>query len=321
MFPVQEPFTAIRLDVGDGHELNVAEYGNPQGVPVVYLHGGPGAGFSPGWQKYFNPDFFRIILFDQRGCGGSTPTASTENNSIEKLIGDLEKIRVHLGIETWVVGGGSWGSTLALLYADRYPERTEHLILRGIFFATKKCAAHIAEETGARPVLPDYFELYRDHISPDIRARDGLIAAYDQLMQSDDPTIRTEAARRFMLWDTSIAFHRAADAKAALADIEANPAAEIPITALFMHYSLHEFDEGFRDRILNSAALETISMDIIQGADDRICPLANPFALARAYPHARLRICQEAGHSGGEVQIVEAHIRASEELRLKMSGT
>lgn len=320
MFDANPPLKTHMLDVGQGHSLYVAEFGNPEGHPVVYLHGGPGGGHSPQWQRYFNPDFYRIVLFDQRGCGESLPTSNLEGNTIENLVSDIEKIRTHLGIETWSVGGGSWGSSLAMLYAEKHPERVEHLILRGVFFATPAGAAHIAEENGAQPMIDGLFESYRDHIPVDVRSRHGLIRAYDDLMKSGDIAAQKRAAELFMLWDTSIAFHNPKDAIPALDAIRKNPETEIPITKIFMHYSLNEFDPDFERRLLNVPAFHKIPMDIIHGEDDRICPVGNAFKLATAYPHAKFHVCKNTGHSGGELPIALAHVRASEEMRRVLGG-
>lgn len=314
-FPVQEPFQTRMLDVGDGHSLYVAEFGNPDGFPVIYLHGGPGGGHNPAWQKYFDPEFYHIILFDQRGCGKSLPFAEINHNTAKHLIDDVEKIRKELHIEKWVVGGGSWGSALAMMYADQYPQYIQHIILRGVFFATKKGGDHIAEENGAVPYDAKYFEQYRDLIPPDVRARDGLIKSYDRIMKEGSLDEQLEAAKRFMIWDVSIAFSKIESAIPSIDIIAANPRDEIPITRIFMHYCLHEFDDGNKEKLLTSPALKTIPMDIVHGRHDRICPVQNAMDLHQAFSNSVLHICEDAGHNGMEGSIVSETVAVSEKIK------
>lgn len=314
-FPVSDAVKETMIDVGDGHQLYVAEFGNPKGFPVVYLHGGPGAGHSPAWQKYFNPDFYRIILFDQRGCGRSIPFAETANNSIRDLVEDIEKIRSALGIEKWVVGGGSWGSALSLIYAMNHPDHVAHILLRGVFFATKQGASHIAEEGGAEPFYPEDFEYYRDLVPQKDRRAHGLISAYNEIMQKGVEADMLEAAKRFMVWDTSIAFAKRESAKGAIEAIKQNPREEIPITKIFMHYSVHEFCDSWKERILGSGVLRSIPMDIIHGRLDRICPVQNAIDLHAAFKHSNLHILESAGHSGMDEGVAEYNAFVTEKIR------
>lgn len=319
-FPVQEPYYTTMIDVGDGHSLYVAEFGNPDGFPVVYLHGGPGGGHNPAWQKYFDPEFYRIILFDQRGCGKSLPFAEIENNTTAHLIDDIEIIRTTLGIEKWVVGGGSWGSALALMYAHEYPQTVEHLLFRGVFFATKSGGNHIAEEGGATPLDQKYFDQYRDLISEDVRQNGGLISAYDHIMKNGTTDEQLEAAKRFMVWDVSIAFAEIKSALESIKAIENNPRHEIPITRIFMHYCLHEFDEKNKDILLNSKNLKTIPMDIFHGRQDYICPVQNAIDLHQSFPQSSLHICDDAGHDGFDGSIPSRTVEVTEKIKLRLQA-
>lgn len=314
-FPVQEPYNTTMLDVGDGHSLYVAEFGNPNGFPIVYFHGGPGDKHHPEWQKNFDPEFYRIILFDQRGCGQSLPFGEVANNTIANLIDDIEKIRTALGIKKWVVGGGSWGSALALMYAHENPQYVEHLMLRAVFFGTKEGGAHIAGGNGATPYDPKYFDQYRDLIPPDVLQNRGLIKAYDDIMKHGTREEQIEAAKRFMIWDTSIAFANIDSALGAIKEVEANPQDEIPITRFFMHYCLHEFNDKNKDVLLNSESLRTIPIDIIHGRHDRICPVENAIDLDRAFSNSVLHICEDAGHSGRDGSIPAFNRQVSEKIK------
>lgn len=320
VFPIQDPYHTMMLDVGQGHSLYVAQFGKPDGFPVIYLHGGPGGGHNPAWQTYFDPEFYRIILFDQRGCGQSLPFAEIENNTTAQLINDIETIRATLGIDKWVVGGGSWGSALSLMYAHEHPKTVEHLLLRGVFFATKAGGSHIAEENGAVPYDQKYFDHYRDLIPQEVRQHKGLIRAYDDIMKNGSPEEQLEAAKRFMIWDTSIAFSNIEASLEALGIIAENPHDEIPITRIFMHYCVHEFDDQNKGMLLNSKALSGIPMDIIQGRHDRICPVQNAIDLHGAFAHSALHICEDAGHNGMEGSIPQTNIQVTEKIKASILG-
>ncbi|VAW55955.1 Proline iminopeptidase, partial [hydrothermal vent metagenome] len=193
-----EPFARHSLQVDDLHTLYVEECGNPKGLPVVFLHGGPGAGCSPYHRRFFDPAIYRIILFDQRGCGKSTPHASLENNTSNDLVQDIEKIRDHLSIQQWVVFGGSWGSTLALLYAQTHPNEVSGLILRGIFLGRDKDVQWFYQE-GTRKLFPDYWEKFIEPIPEN--ERDDMVAAYSRLLIGDDKNLQMKAAKAWAIWE------------------------------------------------------------------------------------------------------------------------
>ncbi len=293
-YPAISPFDTGLLPVGNGHALYYEQAGNPEGKAVVYLHGGPGAGCSFEESRLFNPDHYRVIMFDQRGAGKSTPSASVDHNTIQDLIEDLEKLRVHLGVERWSVAGGSWGSTLALLYAQQHPDCTERLLLRGIFFGDDEGAAHIIEDGGANRKRDDFFAQYQTLV-PAKERNNGLLVSYYNLLVGDDYDQAVEAAKRFDLWDTSIATSTVNHEW--LKAIEQNPEASLPLSRIFFHFARHEFVAQNRQSILTpNDALKTTSIDIIHGEVDLICPVENARALHAVYPNSYLHIIPDNGH-------------------------
>ena len=198
------PYEKGLFPVGDGHELYYERFGNKNGIPIIYLHGGPGAGCSFSEYCLFNLDYCNVLLFDQRGAGKSVPYAETKNNSIDKLVEDIETFLQHIGVDQWTICGGSWGSALGMFYATKYPQYVEQMLLNGIFFADQTGAQHIIEENGsAKENLNKYFEAYRDYI-PKTERKDGLMLPYYKRLMSPDIDQSVEAARLFDMWDTSI---------------------------------------------------------------------------------------------------------------------
>ena len=201
LFPPIEPKKTSFLKVSDGHTIFVEQAGNLTGKPVLYIHGGPGAGNSPGTRQFFDPDIYHIIHFDQRGCGQSTPHASLENNTTWDLVDDIEKVRKHCGVDAWQVCGGSWGSTLALAYAQQHPSCVTELILRGLFLGRKKEMKWAMGE-GSFALYPDYWDEFEELIP--IEERDDMLAAYYKRVTSNDPIMRVKASRAWCLWEFSI---------------------------------------------------------------------------------------------------------------------
>ncbi|NNF07819.1 MAG: prolyl aminopeptidase, partial [Candidatus Eisenbacteria bacterium] len=200
LYPEIQPYDHGHLDVGDGHSIFYEVSGNPNGKPVVFIHGGPGGGSIPDYRRYFDPEAYRIVLFDQRGCGKSTPYASLENNTTWHLVADIEKLREHLKIATWVVFGGSWGSTLSLAYAEKHPEKVQALVLRGIFMLRPKEIRWFYQE-GASFIYPDAWETYLGAIPEE--EHDDLVKAYYKRLTSEDPQVRKAAARAWSVWEGS----------------------------------------------------------------------------------------------------------------------
>lgn len=309
-YPPVEPFRTGRLKVSDIHELYFEESGNPSGKPVVFVHGGPGGGTDAKQRRFFDPEAYRIILFDQRGCGQSTPHANLENNTTWDLVADMERIREHLGIEKWQVFGGSWGSTLALAYAQTHPERVTELVLRGIFMLRKK-ELHWFYQEGASALFPDAWEKYLAAI-PEAE-RGDLMRAYYKRLTGDDPAERKRAAQAWSVWEASTSFlHQ---------DLtHVDHAAEDDFALAFARIECHYFVNGgffeTESQLLDNVdKIRNIPAVIVQGRYDVVCPAMSAWDLHRAWPEARLEIIPDAGHSAYEPGIVDELVRATDAFR------
>lgn len=295
-YPVNEPYNSGYLDVGDGHEIYYEESGNPDGIPVVELHGGPGGGFSNDCRWLYDPEKYRLILFDQRGAGRSKPFASIHKNTISHLIDDIEKLREHLGVETWMVVGGSWGSALALLYTIEYSEKVTGLIVTGISLAEPEGINWILEPGGANRLMPDWYQKFYEFIPPDQRG-EGMAKAYYNILRGpdDDPKV-IEAAKRFDLWDVSLLRHNIREDM--VEDINENPADSLALARIFFHYILFEYKQGNKWKILDGVSdLGHIPCAIIHGRYDLLCPAESAWTLHQHYPGSTLEIVQDGGHS------------------------
>ncbi len=294
------------LPVDDIHTLYVEECGEPSGIPVLFLHGGPGAGCEKWHRSFFDPERYRIILFDQRGCGRSTPHACLENNTTQDLVADIERIRKHLGIEEWVVFGGSWGSTLGLNYAQTYPERVSGLIVRGIFLARSQ-DVHWFYQQGASKILPDYWE---DFLAPiPVAERDNLLKAYHDRLVGDNEIARMQAAKAWSTWEG-----RAANLvqSGTTVDHFSNPHTAISVARLEAHYFVNNSFMEPDQLLLNASRLNDIPGHIIHGRYDMICPLEQAYALHQAWPTSDLTIVQESGHAASERGIQAALVKATD---------
>lgn len=306
LYPPIEPYAVHRVPVEPPHLLYVEECGSPHGIPVLFLHGGPGFGCAEWHRRLFCPDRYRIILVDQRGCGRSRPLGSVEHNSTGALLDDLEVIRRQLGIIKWLLFGGSWGSTLALLYSERHPARVLGLVLRGIFLCRRRDLNWLYQE-GASRLFPDFWEHYVAPIpAPE---RDDLIGAYHRRLFGNSDTERMKAARAWSLWEghTSTLLP-SARAEAAFG----NPSTALTLARISNHFFFHDtFLDP--DQILRHAGmLEGISGVIVHGRYDVNCPLDNAWALHRAWPGGELRIIPDAGHAAGEPGTLEALLDATD---------
>lgn len=308
-YPEIEPYRTGRLPVSGGHDLYFEESGNPKGKPVVFLHGGPGGGTEPKHRRYFDPKAYRIILLDQRGCGQSKPFASLEQNTTWDLVSDVETLRNHLGIERWTVFGGSWGSTLALAYAETHPERVTELVLRGIFLLRKEEIRWFYQE-GASWVFPDAWEAYENHIPKDERG--DLLRAYYKRLTASDPTVRQEAARIWSVWEGSTS------CLIPNADLIARTGGD-EFSLAFARIECHYFvNDGWltngRELLApaNIEKIRKIPAVIVQGRYDVVCPLKSAWDLHRAWPEADLRIIPDAGHAASEPGIVHELISATD---------
>lgn len=305
-----EPFQHGKLKVSDIHEIYYEQCGNPDGKPVVFLHGGPGGGLTPNYRRFFDPESYRIVLFDQRGSGNSTPHASLEENTTWHLVSDIERLREHLGIEKWMVFGGSWGSTLALAYAETHPERVSALVLRGIFLCRAKEISWFYQE-GANAIFPDVWEQYV-RVIPEAE-RDKMLEAYYRRLTSEDESIRLEAARAWSVWegstsklipDPNLINDFAEEHKAlSLARIEAH---------YFINNAFFETENYLLD---NVGKIRHIPAVIVQGRYDVVCPIMSAWALHRAWPEAELIVVGDAGHSVTEPGITSALVDATDRFR------
>jgi proline iminopeptidase len=308
LFPPLEPRQTHTLPVSDGHRLYIEECGQPDGLPVVFVHGGPGAGCEDYHRRFFDPDVYRIVLFDQRGCGRSTPHASLQGNTTDALVADMEAIRTLLGIEQWVVFGGSWGSTLGLVYAETYPERVLGLVLRGIFLC-RPGDIQWFYQNGASSLLPDYWE---DFLAPIPAEEHGdLVSAYYRRLTGDDEVARMTAAKAWSLWEG-----RASTLlpKSSVTDHFGSPKTALSLARIECHYFVNN-SFMVAGRILKHASrLRDIPGIIVHGRYDIVCPLEQAWALHQAWPQSRLQIIQDAGHSATEPGIVDALLTATRQF-------
>jgi proline iminopeptidase len=310
LYPPIEPYRTQRLRVSELHELHVEESGRPDGTPVVFLHGGPGAGTSPVHRQLFDPAAYRIVLFDQRGCGRSTPHASLEENTTWDLVTDIERIREHLGIERWVVFGGSWGSTLALAYAERHPERVRALVLRGIFLLRPHELRWFYQE-GASLVFPDAWEDFLAPIPPG--ERDDLLAAYHRRLTGDDPEVLAAAARAWSTWEGTTS-HLLRD-QAAIDEFSEDEAARA-VARIECHYFVNGGFFASPDQLLDEVdRIRRIPAVIVQGRYDMVCPMTTAWDLHRRWPEARFEVVPDAGHSALEPGITARLVAATDGLR------
>lgn len=305
-FPELQPYLRGRIGVSDLHEIYFEECGNPAGKPVVILHGGPGGGISPNLRRFHNPAAYRIILFDQRGCGASTPYASLDENTTWDLVSDIEKLRKHLGIERWQVFGGSWGSTLALAYAETYPELVTELIVRGIFTVRKKEVDWLYQ-FGASMLFPECWE---DYIRPIPEAERGdFVSAYHKRLTGDDDVVKLACARAWSLWE------------GAVSSLLPNPERvaqfgddhfAIAFASIECHYFINKGFLETDDQLLRNAhRLGDIPGVIAQGRYDVITPPDTAYALSKVWPKAEFIVVPDAGHAGSEPGMVDALVRAT----------
>lgn len=306
-YPDIEPYRADYLAVSATHKLYFEECGNPQGKPVVFLHGGPGGGISPKHRTFFNPQKYRIILFDQRGCGHSIPHASLIDNTTWHLVADMEQLRSFLGIDKWQVFGGSWGSTLALAYAEQYPHRVTELILRGIFtFTQRECDWFYKD--GTSRLFPEAWDEFIQLIpEPE---RDDLVAAYYKRLCSPEKSIQFAAARAWSRWESQVAMlipspdlvQHCEDLAFALAF------ARIECHYFINHGFLHH-DSQLIDQLESIRHLPTV---IVHGRYDAICPLENAWNVYRKLKNAQFIVVPDAGHSAFEAGIATALVEATD---------
>ncbi len=308
LYPPIDPYDQRMLNVGDGHRVYVEQCGNPDGIPVVVLHGGPGGGCSPAMRRYFDPNHYRVILFDQRGCGRSRPHASVEQNTTWDLVRDIELIRVTLGIEKWFVFGGSWGATLGLIYAISHPARVKHLILRGVFLMTRR-ELDWFYRGGAGSFWPDVWERFTTIIPED--EHDDLIGAYHRRLFSGDLAMETRFARAWASWENTLA-SMANDGPGGDSPAEYARAFARLENHYFSHAGFLEHDGWIE---ANLDALKGVPGTIVQGRYDMICPPASAHRLHKAWPESKLVFIPRAGHALSEPGISAELVRTMDSLR------
>jgi proline iminopeptidase len=308
-FPEIEPYRTFRLRVSDLHELYVEEVGNPEGKPVIFLHGGPGAGLNPFHRRFFDPTFWRVILFDQRGSGRSTPLGELRENTTWDLVKDIETLRQHLGIERWLVFGGSWGSTLGIAYAETHPDRVTGLILRGIFLARPSEIAWTFGD-GARRLYPDGWEQFISLLSA--RERGDVLHAYHRRLVSEDREVRRAAALAFNLWEARTSKLTPDLSPPAEEDVDG----EIALARIEAHYFVNDSFLSPGDQLLRDAGrIRHLPCVIVQGRYDVVCPAVSAWELSKAWPSAELKIVPDAGHAADEPSITAELVEATERFR------
>jgi proline iminopeptidase len=316
LYPEAEPYDQGLLDVGDVNLVYWEECGNPDGKPAVVLHGGPGSGCTPGWRRYFDPDRYRVILFDQRGCGRSTPSAGDPSvdlgtNTTHHLLADIERLRRHLQIDSWLVFGGSWGSTLGLAYAEKHPDRVSEAVLFSVVTTTGREVEWVTRDMGR--VFPEQWSRFRGAVPPE--ERDGsLVDAYARLLQDPDPSVREEAARQWCAWeDTHVSIRP---------DHRPDPRYDDPqfrllFARLVTHYWRHAawLEDGVLLR--EAAGLAAIPAVLVHGRLDVSGPPDIAWNLAQVWPGCRLVLVDEAGHGSGELGITQALLAATDRFALR----
>ncbi len=308
LYPPIKPYAEYRIKVDEPHELYVEESGSKDGIPVLFLHGGPGGGSEPFNRRFFNPQKYRIILFDQRGCGRSTPHASLENNHTQGLLDDIEAIRNHFEIDKWLIFGGSWGATLALAYAQAHPEHVMGLVLRGVFLCRDKDIDWFYKE-GASRLFPDAWSEFIKPLSGP--KEDDLFDAYLSRLTGPDELARMAAAKAWALWEGQCATLRP---NHNVVDRFTDPHTATSLALIAAHYMKNKGFLEPNQLLDNMDKLKEIPGIIVHGRYDIVCPLEQAFELNQAWPASELHIIRDAGHSSSEPSIVDAIVRAMDSM-------
>ncbi|EJU55155.1 prolyl aminopeptidase [Neisseria meningitidis] len=305
MYEIKQPFHSGYLQVSEIHQIYWEESGNPDGVPVIFLHGGPGAGASPECRGFFNPDVFRIVIIDQRGCGRSRPYACAEDNTTWDLVADIEKVREMLGIGKWLVFGGSWGSTLSLAYAQTHPEQVKGLVLRGIFLCRPSETAWLNEAGGVSRIYPEQWQKFVAPIAENRRNR--LIEAYHGLLFHQDEEVCLSAAKAWADWESYLIRFEPEE-------VDEDAYASLAIARLENHYFVNGgWLQGDRAILNNIGKIRHIPTIIVQGRYDLCTPMQSAWALSKAFPEAELRVVQ-AGHRAFDPPLADALVQAVEDI-------
>ncbi|PCK03419.1 MAG: prolyl aminopeptidase [Alteromonadaceae bacterium] len=314
LYPDIKPYKTHQLSVDETHTLYIEESGDPDGIPIVFIHGGPGLASSPQDRRFFDPEKYRIILFDQRGCGQSLPHASLKNNTTAHLIDDIEAIRELLGLEQWALFGGSWGATLALLYAQAYPKHVNGMILRGVFLARQQ-DLHWFYQSGADQIFPDYWQEFVKPIPENDRS--NMIQAYYQKLSGDNELAKMSAAKAWSLWEGHCATLRP---NPEVVSTFSDPHIALALAVIEAHYFVNQVFIEENQILNNIERLHGIPASIVHGRYDMVCRLDNSHKLYSAWPDAELNIIRDAGHSSREPSIVDALIKSTTAMSLLISG-
>ncbi|MDO1509074.1 MULTISPECIES: prolyl aminopeptidase [unclassified Neisseria] len=310
MYPIQEPYKSGLLKVSAIHQIYWEESGNPHGIPVIFLHGGPGAGASPKARGFFNPDKYRVVIIDQRGCGRSLPYAETYENTTWDLVADIEKVREMLGIHSWLVFGGSWGSTLSLAYAQTHPNRVRGLILRGIFLGRQSEIDWLNEQGGAEHIYPEQWQHYLAPVAEEKRG--AIVQAYHEMLFGQDREQALRAAKAWAEWESWLVQF---DPK----PVEEDAEQALAISRIENHYFVNGcWLENEKALLANVDKIRHIPTVIVQGRYDICTPMKSAWELKQAFPEADLRIVQ-GGHASFEGEVAKGLVRAADEFADKLA--
>lgn len=309
LYPAIEPYAVHSLQVDSSHVIYLEESGNPLGQPIVFIHGGPGSGTSPIQRQFFDPEHYRIILFDQRGCGKSRPHACLTNNTSAHLVEDMERIRQYLKIDQWLLFGGSWGSTLALLYAQAFPERVLAMVLRGIFLCRPEDTAWFYQQ-GANRFFPEYWQDFVRPIPED--QQHDMISAYYALLTSDNEIERMRAAEAWSVWEARTSTLKP---NTDLVNDLGQPHHALAMARIECHYFIHHAFIEDNQILARCDQIHHLPITLIQGRYDMVCPMNQAQALSVALPQAKFIICEQAGHSAFETEISQQLVAATDFYR------
>lgn len=314
LFPEIEPYACGRLPLDDRHVMHWEQAGNPRGKPVLFLHGGPGAGASPAHRRFFDPRFYRIIIFDQRGCGRSTPYGELTDNTTLHLVADIETLRRHLDIKRWLLFGGSWGATLALAYGIRWPERCSGFILRGSFLGTRREIDWFLHGMGT--FFPEASRAFTGFLPEAERA--DLLAAYYRRLTNPDPAVHLPAAAAWCRYESACSHLIPRDEIQPYGGGETDAAA-LALARIEAHYFVHDTFLAEDELLTSIGALKRVPAFLIHGRYDVVCPIASTDLLAHAWPGARFIVVPDAGHSAMEPGIRIALVRATEMMKTRLA--
>ena len=311
LYPPVEPHAEGMLDVGDGHRIHWEVSGNPAGKPTVFLHGGPGSGTTPMQRRLFDPATYRIVLFDQRGCGRSTPSVREPDtdlttNTTWHLVADMEALRTHLEIERWQLFGGSWGATLAMAYAQTFPERVSDIVLRGVFLLRER-ELDWMYRGGAGNLFPEAWERFASLVDSG-----DVLAGYHRLVDDPDPAVRAQAAAAWSNWEGATV---SLTPNPGLQATYANPAFAVPFARIALHYFVHGGWLEPEQLVRDAGKLAGIPGRIIQGRYDAVCPPVTAWDLHRAWPDSTLQLLPQAGHAVNDRGVLDALLEATDEFR------